>query len=418
MPLVPSSPPPLNARFFQGWVVVAAAFSVLFLAYGLQFSYGVFVTPMAEELGWTRADTALPYSVYVFGYSVLSAVTGRATDRFGPRAVIACGAGLLGIGWGLSALVTTRWQLLLSLGVVASFGMSVAWVPCNATVARWFTRRRGFAVALASSGTSFGNFLVPSLAAAAVAAYGWRATLGGMAAIAALLILVAARFMARDPESVGLWPDGDPAPLQSSPVVTGMTVREALWTEPFLLLIGIYLLTWLVVFVPFVHAAAYAEDLGFGKVAAASVLSAIGIGGVAGRLMSGVLSDRLGQFPALIGIFALQTVSFLLFAYAHSLLWLWLAAAVFGFSYGGGVTVVAPICSVLFGRAHVASVVGALFAIAASPAALGPWLAGWLHDTTGEYDTAFLLSAGVNALALVLSVVLAVRQATRITRGV
>ena len=146
-------------------------------------------------------------------------------------------------------------------------------------------------------------------------------------------------------------------------------------------------------------------------------ISEAGIGGVAGRLLSGVLSDRLGQFSALIGIFALQTVSFLIFAYAHSLIWLWLAAAVFGFSYGGGVTVVAPICSVLFGRAHVASVVGALFAIAASPAAIGPWLAGWLHDTTGDYDTAFLLSAGVNALALMLSVVLAVRQATRITRG-
>lgn len=400
-------------RIFRGWIVVAAAFSVLFLAYGLQFSYGVFVTPMAAELGWSRADTSLPYSLYVFGYSVLSAVTGRATDRYGPRVVILCGALLLGLGWGASALVSERWQLLLSLGVVASFGMSVAWVPCNATVARWFIRRRGFAVALASSGTSFGNFLVPSLAASAVAAYGWRPTLGGMALGCAALMLLAARFMARDPESLGLRPDGDPAPAVAAPPVTGMTVREVLWTEPFLLLIGIYLLTWLVVFVPFVHAAAYAEDLGFGKVAAASVLSAIGLGGVLGRLSSGVLSDRLGQFAVLIGIFALQALSFVMFAYAGSLALLWLAAAVFGFSYGGGVTVVAPLCSALFGRAHVASVVGALFAIAASPAALGPWLAGWLHDTTGDYDAAFLWSAAVNALALGLSVVLAIRQRHR-----
>lgn len=111
---------------FHGWYVVAAAFTILFLAYGLQFSYGVFATGMAEELGWSRAETALPYSIYVFLYSVLSAVTGFATDRFGPRRVITTGALLLGAGWGMSALVHTPWQLNLTLGLVAAFGMSVA----------------------------------------------------------------------------------------------------------------------------------------------------------------------------------------------------------------------------------------------------------------------------------------------------
>ena len=152
-------------RVFHGWVVVGAASVIMFLAYGLQFSYGVFVAGMSAELGWSRADTALPYALYVFVYSALSAATGRATDRIGPRQVITVGAVLLGCGWGLSALVQTPWQLALSLGLVAALGMSVAWVPCNATVARWFTRRRGTAVALASTGASVGNFLVPPLAA-------------------------------------------------------------------------------------------------------------------------------------------------------------------------------------------------------------------------------------------------------------
>ncbi len=413
---LPATP---KARVFQGWIVVAAAFSVLFLAYGLQFSYGVFVTPMAAELGWSRADTSLPYSLYVFGYSVLSAVTGRATDRIGPRAVIAWGALLLGLGWGASALVTTGWQLWLTLGVVASIGMSVAWVPCNATVARWFTRRRGFAVAIASSGASFGNFLVPPLVAPLVAGYGWRATLGGMAVVFACLIFLASRFMARDPESHGLWPDGDATPPADLAHLEGLRASEAVRTLPFVLLCAIYLLNWLAVFVPLVHGVAFAEDLGLGKVAGASVLSAIGVGGIVGRLSSGVLSDKLGQFVVLIGIFALQVLSFLLFAHATQLGPLWVAAVMFGFSYGGGVTVVAPLCSVLFGRAHVASVVGALFSMAAAPAAIGPWLAGWLHDGTGDYFVAFMLCATVNALALALSGVLAWQQARRtpVARG-
>jgi MFS family permease len=396
-------------RIFPGWLVVGAAFAVLFLSYGVQFSYGVFVPGMAQDLGWNRADTALPYSIYVFGYSVLSAYAGRATDRFGPRKVIVAGAVLLGIGWGTSALVDTLWQLNLSLGVVAALGMSVAWVPCNATVARWFTRRRGVAVAIASSGASLGNFVVPAIAAAACAAFGWRATLAWLAIVSAALMLLAARYMVRDPETLGLWPDGDAAPPSVAALTAGMTVREVIWTEPFVLLVAIYFLTWLVIFVPFVHAPAFAEDLGLSKVAAASVLSAIGIGGVAGRLLSGLVSDRAGRFPTLLGVFGLQVFSFVVFAYAGGLVSLWTAAIVFGFSYGGGVTILAPLCSELFGRAHVASVVGAIFAIAAAPAAVGPYLAGWLYDATGGYGAAFLIAAALNVGALVLTAVLARR---------
>ncbi|MBK6658415.1 MAG: MFS transporter [Proteobacteria bacterium] len=394
---------------FRGWQVVAAAFSVLFFAYGLQFSYGVFASGMAAELGWSRAATALPYSLYVFLYSALSAATGRATDRIGPRPVITVGAILLGLGWGASALVHEPWHLNLTLGLVAALGMSVAWVPCNATVSRWFTRRRGTAVAIASSGGSLGNLLVPALAASLIGVVGWRWTLAITAVVAAGCMLVAARFMVRDPESVGLWPDGEAEPPVVSALGPGKTLNEVCWTEPFLLLIAIYFLTWVPVFVPFVHAVAYAEDLGVSRVAAASVISAIGIGGTVGRLSSGVLSDWIGRMPALLGVFALQAAAFMLFADADGLAMLWVAATVFGFSYGGGVTLLPPLCGDLFGRAHVAAIVGMIFAVAGAPAAIGPYVAGWLFDVTGSYGAAFVSSAALNVAALALTALLAWR---------
>jgi MFS family permease len=397
---------------FRGWQVVAAAFAVLFLSYGLQFSYGVFVGGMAADLGWSRAETALPYSIYVFVYSALSAATGRATDRFGPRPVIATGAVLLGLGWGTSALVMRPWQLAVTLGIVAALGMSVAWVPCNATVSRWFTRRRGTAVAIASSGGSVGNLVVPPLAAALVGGFGWRTTLAAVALSSAALMLVAARFMIRDPESVGLCPDGEPPPENAPLVVPGRRLEEVWRTAPFRLVVATYLLTWIPVFVPFVHAAAHAEDLGLGKVAAASVIGVIGIGGIAGRLASGIVSDRVGRLPALLVVFALQVVSFLAFAGANGIGILWLAATIFGFSYGGGVTLLPPLCGDLFGRAHVAAIVGAIFAVAGAPAAIGPYVAGWLFDVSGSYEAAFLWSAASNAGALALTWVLARRLAS------
>jgi predicted MFS family arabinose efflux permease len=288
--------------------------------------------------------------------------------------------------------------------------MSAAWVPCNATVSRWFTRRRGTAVAIASSGGSLGNLIVPTLAAALVTWWGWRKTLAAVAIFSAALMLLAARYMIRDPESVGLWPDGEP-PAPSALASPGQRLDEVCWTAPFLLLIAIYFLTWVPVFVPFVHAAAYAEDLGLSKLAAGSVISAIGIGGVLGRLSAGVVSDRIGRLPSLLAMFALQVVAFVAFAAARGIGVLWLASMTFGFSYGGGVTLLPALCGDLFGRAHVAAIVGTIFAVAGSPSAIGPYVAGWLFDVTGRYGAAFVCSAALNAGALALTWVLMRRTA-------
>jgi len=405
---------PLTAGgVYRGWVVVAAAFSVLFFAYGLQFSFGVFVTGMSAELGWTRAQTAAPYAVYVFAYGAFSVVTGRLTDRHGPRPVIAIGAVLLGLGWGASALVTQPWHLHVTLGCVAALGMSVTWVPCNATVSRWFTRRRGTAVAIASTGGSLGNLVVPTLAAALVAAWGWRVTLAALACTAALSMLVAARHMIRDPEAVGLWPDGAASAPPPSPAGSGRRLAEVRFTWPFMLVVAMYFMTWVPVFVPFVHAVAFAEDLGLGKIAAASVLTAIGAGGVVGRLASGWVSDRIGRLNALLIVFALQALAFILFAQARDLAWLWAAATVFGFSYGGTVTLLPPLCGDLFGRAHVAAIVGMIFALAGAPAAIGPYFAGWAYDVSGSYVAAFYASAAFNLVAFVLAGVLLALIAAR-----
>lgn len=403
-----SIPSPLSVSAgFLGWRVVGAAFAVMFFAYGLQFSFGVIATGMGEELGWSRAQTALPYSLYVFLYSALSAVTGHATDRFGPRAVIGAGALLIGVGWGGSALVNQPWHLTLSLGLVAAIGMSVAWVPCNATVARWFTRRRGTAVALASTGASLGNFLGPALTAVMMQAWGWRVALATLAIVSALAILVASRFMLRDPESFGQWPDGDE--VSPAPHLLGAGLRVGdLWGDlRFQLVILIYFFTWLAIFVPFMHAPSHARDLGLGDFVGASLLSAIGIGGMAGRLFTGSISDRFGRAPTLLAICLLQAVSFLLFASLRETSGLWLAALVFGVSYGGGVVLLPALCGDLFGRAHVASVVGVIFAVAGAPAAFGPWFAGWLYDLSGHYQGAFLFSAAVNGCAFLGTLLLA-----------
>ena len=130
----PTSP----ARRYYGWVVAWTAFGVLSITYGIQFSFGVLLPSIVEDLGVSRTAASLCFSVYVFVYSALSSVSGSVTDRRGPRIVLVSGAVLLGTGYLLSALSQQLWQLLVALGLIAGMGMSASFVPCNATVVRWF----------------------------------------------------------------------------------------------------------------------------------------------------------------------------------------------------------------------------------------------------------------------------------------
>src|ERR1700691_472826 len=163
-----------SPRFFYGWVVVACAFTILCIAYGIQFTFGVFMPFISADTGWDRGSLSLPYSMYIFVYSALGVVSGRLTDRVGPRIVLTVGGCVLGTGVMLVSRVHALWHLYVVFGLIAAAGMSAAYVPCNATVVRWFMHKRGLALSITSSGASFGMFIFPPLTTGLIAAYGWR----------------------------------------------------------------------------------------------------------------------------------------------------------------------------------------------------------------------------------------------------
>jgi MFS family permease len=395
---------PAKQRLFYGWFVVAGCFGILSVAYGIQFSYGVFLPAMAAETGWDRTSLSLPFSLYVLIYSGLGAASGWCTDRWGPRIVIACGALLLGAGLVLTSRVEAQWQLYLSLGLIAALGMSAIYVPCSATVVRWFTQRRGLALGVGASGQSFGNLLVPPLAALLLAAYGWRSTYFLMGVMGAVLIALCAAVMVRDPERMGLLSDGI-APAREAQQVkldAAWSLIAARRTAAFWLLTAVYTMTWMVAFLPLVHIVPFALDLGVPTVPAALVISLIGAGSLAGRLLSGMASDRVGRLPLLaIGLVA-QALAFLGFLASTGVGLLYPSALLFGLAFGGTSILFPAIIGDFFGRLAVGRILGLSWAIAASSAAFGPVIAGYLFDRTGSYGSAFALSAGLNLAAACL----------------
>ena len=392
-----------RSQIFPGWYVVAGAFVVLFVVYAIQFSFGTFVDDIVEDTGWSETRLQLIFAIYIFSYSALSAVSGAFTDRYGPRRVVATGAIVLTAGYLIWAAAPNLWVAFIGLGLIAPIGMSASWVPCNATVVRWFVERRGTALAITTSGGSVANIVAPPLTAILVEAYGWRTALASLASVGGAAMLLSSLWFRRDPESIGLHPDGRLDDGVSDTSSEGMTPRAAMRTRTYWLILGMYALSFVVVFVPFVHINQFAIDLGVADVTAATVISSIGIGGLCGRLLSGPLSDRFGRKRLALAAFGLETVAFVGIAMANGLSLLYPTAILFGFAYGAGVTMLPALVGDYFGRAHAGAIVGRIFATAGSLAAIGPYVAQLLVDSSGSYRVAFILSGAANGAALLMA---------------
>ncbi len=399
----PGAVAPTNTTF-HGWRIVAAAFTVLFVVYSIQFSFGTLVDDIVQDTGWSETRLQLIYALYILSYSLLSAVSGILTDRYGPRRVIGAGAIILGFGYLSWAAAPNLWVVLFGLGIAAPIGMSASWVPCNATVVRWFVAKRGLAVAVATAGGSLANIVAPPISAAIVQARGWRTALATMAVVGIVAMSAGAAMMRRDPESVGQYPDGQRPETTELHDVEGVTLAEAFRTRPYWLIFGMYALSFLAIFVPFAHISQFATDQGIDAIRAATVISAIGIGGFIGRLTIGPISDRFDRRRVVALAFAMQTAGFVGLAVARTLGVLYPSAAAFGFAYGSAVALFPALVGDYFGRAHAGAIVGRLFATAGAMAAVGPYVAQLLVNGSDSYRFAFTLCALANGAAMLMAV--------------
>jgi len=391
-------------RFFYGYVVVLAAFfTTLVMSWSLA-SYGVFFKPLATEFGWTRAVTAGALSLSLFVFGLLSMVTGRLTDRFGPKLIATVCGFILGLGYLLMSRINDAWQLYLFYGVVIAVGQSGGFVPMMSTVARWFVKKRGLMNGIVVAGIGVGIVIMPPVATHLIATYGWRTSYSIIGIITLVLLIGAAQFLKRDPGQIGRLPDGDNGVrLESTvPVTKGYTLGEALHTRQFWMLCATYFCYGFFVQPTIVHIVPHATDLGISTMTAASILSVIGGLSIAGRIGIGSGSDRIGHKPALVIAFLLAVIALVLLLVAREVWMFYLFAVIFGFAYGGLIAIESPMTAQLFGlRAH-GAILGVVHFHATIGNAIGLPFAGKLFDLNGNYQLAFLVFVGLSGVGLIL----------------
>jgi len=386
------------------WMRLAAA-----AALGTIGSIGMWSVPVAlpavqAEFGVARGDASLPFTLAMMGFAFGGVVMGRLSDRFGIIAPVVCGAVMIGLGYVAAGLASSLWLFALAYVLIGA-GTSATFGPTMADLSQWFTRRRGIAVAIVSSGNYVGGTIWPPVVEHFIARDGWRAThMGiGIFCVVAMLPLVLALRRPTPPHasaggaravaaqgSIGLSPNA----LQALLCIAGLACCVAMA-------------------MPQVHIVAYCGDLGYGPARGAEMLSLMLGFGIVSRLGTGVIADRIGGVATLLMGSALQGVALLLYFFFDGLFSLYVISALFGLFQGGIVPSYAIIVREYFPPREAGTRIGLVIMATLFGMALGGWMSGAIFDYAGSYRAAFGNGIGWNLLNVTIATWLLLRSGRR-----
>ena len=397
-----------------GWIVVIAAFLITFITCGVNYSYGVFFLPIVNEFGWSRGLAAVVVLVAGISYAITLPVTGILADRYGYKWVLTVSTGFLALGMVLSSQIQNLWQLYIFNGLLIGLSISASFAIPVSLVALWFTRRQGLAVGAATLGVSLGTAGIPLLITYLISVVGWRLTFL-FAGIAVAAICIPSALVMRSPTaaerqelSVGDRNHTPPGRSQASDegLDAGLSVSEALRTPQFWMLFLVFLFFLLSLGLVMLHIVPYAIDSGMTPVQAATLLTMIGIFGIGGRLVSGLVSDRLGIKPVIVFCLLALALGTAWIAF-HKDAWTFYSfACIYGVVYSGFVTMMVRISRQVFGVKALGSIFSALMVSDGIGFGVGPWLAGYVFDVTGSYQVSFIaVTCGLIAAAILTLVI-------------
>ncbi len=409
-----------SPRIFYGWWITISFAVMVFISAGVRHAVGPFLKPMVADLGVDRATFSLVIALGLFLYGAFMPWVGSLADRVGPRLVTAAGSILLALSLALVGVCQNLWQLALVYGVLASVGLAATGpVVANAVVSRWFSRRRGTAVALLGSASMTGMSLLVPVLAWMIVTLGWRATYGVIGVVVLVLMLPLALFVVRDtPESMGLGPDGDALPSGATTVAPARTpASTALRTVAFWQLAGSFFTCGFSMSLISSHGVPMLTDHGYTPIFASWIIGVLGASSIVFTLGLGALADRYGARPVLGTIYAGRAAVFAcLFLIRDTPFAILAVAAIGGITIAGSMSMTSMLVAGIYGRYSVGSILGVIFLVHQTGAALGSSLAGALFESTGGYGAMYALACAFLLIAGMVS--LRVDNGTRVVRWV
>ena len=385
-------------RLFYGWVVVGASALIVCIGMGSLFSLGVFLKPMADSMGWSRGAISSVALLNWIAMGLGSFFWGALSDRIGTRGVAVAGGLLLGLGLVLSSQVQALWQLYATFGLMVGFAVGAFYAPLTSTATKWFTARRGLAVALVSSGIGVGILAIAPLARALTSAWDWRVALLVLGDLAWLIIVPVALIIREQPGDVGAGAMGGAAGAGRE-----YSTREVLAAPQFWAIAVTHFACCAAHSGPIFHMVTHATDQGIGAMAAATALGVSGLSSIIGRIGGGVLADRVGAKPTLLAGLALQAAMIVLYLFVQDVVPFYGLSIAFGVAYGGVMPLYALVTREYFGEKVMGTAYGGVFLVSTLGMGIGSFAGGVLYDRLGSYAWLYMGSFVIGAAAIVLA---------------
>jgi len=412
-------------RIFFGWWTALAGGFLCFWGYGYyMLGFSALFKPIALELGLSRAVTSVAASIGRFEGGFEAVVTGWVTDKFGPRWIILCGTFLIGLGLILMSLINSLWAFYVVWGVIIATGVNVGLsLPLDKAISNWFVKKRGMALSVRWVFTGLGSVIVLPLITWLIGAEGWRITcvIGGT--VMWLVGLPLAWFFVRPerPEHYGLLPDGATikgAVEEDTGLVIGrgieyaaeveeieFTLRQAMKTRAYWLLILAYAGHSLVMPAIMIHTIPFLTDMGLSPAQAAALVATASAASIPTRFIGGVLADRVRkehQRFVLAGTFFVIAAGITAFLVNQTIAMAYVFFFIFYLGFTTGLPLNSAIRARYFGRKGFGSIQGTSTMIMTPFGVAAPIYAGWVYDVTGKYATAFAVFAGLLAFSTVV----------------
>lgn len=408
-------------HIFYGWYILAACFVILFLTTGVRYTIGVVFKPLITEFGWDRGLVSLGFFINMTIYSFSIIIAGRAYDRYGPKWVIIISNVFLSTGFMSLAFIGSFRGFFIFYGIVAALGMGGTTVPLFAVLtSKWFEKGRGLAVSLGLTGSCVGQFVLVPIFTILVLRYGWRISYFFIGLVMLIIITTLAFWVIKgDPHDLGLKPwghtnevklrkEGDkkPAALESRDL--GLT--DAMKTYSFWLFVAFMFICGSGDFMVTTHLIPMVTDYNIPPTTAGNMLAWLGLMSLAGILIAGPLSDKIGTKIPIFLTFLLRFVLFILILKYQNLVSFYIFACAFGFT----LLITAPLNAILVGRLYGFSHIGLISGFITTIHHLGggflAYVAGEVFDRTGSYRLIFILSAVMVLIAALCTVLIKERR--------
>jgi len=388
-----------NSRY--RWVIVAAGGLLGCVAVGGMFSLPVLLRPIAQDTGWSVTGVSSAMTIGFLAMALTSMAWGTLSDRLGPLPVVLTGSIVIATSLALASRATSLVAFQFIFGVLVGGGTAAIFAPMMATVTGWFDKHRSLAVSLVSAGMGMAPMTMSPLVAWLVSHHDWRTSMQIVAVVVAAIMIPVSLLVRRAPAlDAALAAQSDGATPQAE-----MSLAQALRSPQFLILVLTNFFCCATHSGPIIHTVSYAVTCGIPMIAAVTIYSVEGLGGMGGRIAFGLLGDRFGAKHVLVaGLFA-QAFGALAYVFVRELTAFYAVAALFGFIYAGTMPLYSVLARENFPLRMMGTVIGGSAMAGSLGMSTGPVLGGLIYDTFGSYVWLYVGSwaLGLGAFAIALT---------------